>query len=206
MMGQEKMECMKKYKIYKVTNVTDNKSYIGFTSQSLYDRRRTHIRRMKEGYNSYFYNALRAYGISSFTWEILYDSNDLDFTKNIMESYFITTLRTHYSMGFGYNMTFGGEGKKGYNWSNASIKKMIGNKNGNGNKSKLGQKESEYTRRLKSKSHLGMKLNAESINKIRIALTGRPRKKLECPHCMKLGGDGMMQRWHFNNCKKRSVL
>ena len=27
----------------------------------------------------------------------------------------------------------------------------------------------------------------------------RPKKK--CPYCDKEGGDGMMQRWHFDNCK-----
>lgn len=32
---------------------------------------------------------------------------------------------------------------------------------------------------------------------------GIPRKKVTCPYCAKEGGDGMMQRWHFNNCKEK---
>lgn len=30
---------------------------------------------------------------------------------------------------------------------------------------------------------------------------GIPRKKIICPHCGKIGGEGLMNRWHFDNCK-----
>lgn len=30
---------------------------------------------------------------------------------------------------------------------------------------------------------------------------GVPRKKIVCPHCNKEGGEGLMHRWHFDNCK-----
>ena len=30
---------------------------------------------------------------------------------------------------------------------------------------------------------------------------GTPRPKIECPHCGKVGGEGVMKRWHFDNCK-----
>lgn len=32
---------------------------------------------------------------------------------------------------------------------------------------------------------------------------GQPRKKIICPHCGKEGGNGIMQRWHFDNCKHK---
>lgn len=35
-----------------------------------------------------------------------------------------------------------------------------------------------------------------------LALTGRKRITVECPHCNKSGGEGAMQRWHFSNCKQ----
>lgn len=38
-------------------------------------------------------------------------------------------------------------------------------------------------------------------NKISLIKLGIPRKKIECPHCGKIGGDGNMQRWHLDNCK-----
>lgn len=31
----------------------------------------------------------------------------------------------------------------------------------------------------------------------------KPKPKLTCPHCGMVGGTGNMQRWHFDNCKKK---
>mgnify|MGYP003704755201 CR=1 FL=1 len=35
---------------------------------------------------------------------------------------------------------------------------------------------------------------------------GIERPKKVCPHCGKSGGDGNMQRWHFDNCKFKNTL
>lgn len=32
----------------------------------------------------------------------------------------------------------------------------------------------------------------------------KPKPKLECPHCKKIGGAPQMKRHHFNNCKERT--
>ncbi len=37
------------------------------------------------------------------------------------------------------------------------------------------------------------------------ANAGKPKPKIVCPHCNTLGGSGVMQRWHFDNCKKREL-
>jgi len=29
----------------------------------------------------------------------------------------------------------------------------------------------------------------------------KPKNKVACPHCGAIGGEGIMKRWHFNNCK-----
>lgn len=42
-----------------------------------------------------------------------------------------------------------------------------------------------------------------------IAMSGKPsqipkgsiRKQIVCPHCNKVGGEGSMQRWHFDRCR-----
>lgn len=39
--------------------------------------------------------------------------------------------------------------------------------------------------------------------KISAALTGYKRPRIECPHCGKVGANGLMKRWHFDNCKQR---
>ena len=30
----------------------------------------------------------------------------------------------------------------------------------------------------------------------------KPKSKIECPHCHKIGGSNIMKRYHFNNCKE----
>lgn len=32
---------------------------------------------------------------------------------------------------------------------------------------------------------------------------GKTRKKVTCPHCGKEGGPGVMNRWHFDNCRSQ---
>lgn len=32
---------------------------------------------------------------------------------------------------------------------------------------------------------------------------GKVRRKETCPHCGKEGGEGIMKRWHFDNCKHK---
>lgn len=54
-----------------------------------------------------------------------------------------------------------------------------------------GKNKSEETKVKMSKGHIG------KISQFK----GVSRKKLICPHCGKEGGEGLMQRWHFDNCK-----
>jgi hypothetical protein len=49
------------------------------------------------------------------------------------------------------------------------------------------------------------KQSAETIEKRKIAMTGNPKPKVECPHCSKIGGISAMKRWHFDNCKLREL-
>ena len=96
------------YSIYRVTNIVNNKVYIGFTS-NLNIRIQTHKKRLHL-YNFKFYAAIKKYGWDNFVWEEIYQSKDLSHTKNVMEPYFIE----HYdSYHIGYNSTLGGEGGSG---------------------------------------------------------------------------------------------
>lgn len=38
----------------------------------------------------------------------------------------------------------------------------------------------------------------------KISAGARNRKKLECPHCKKIGDSSNMKRWHFDNCKEKA--
>ena len=117
------------YTIYKATNKINNKSYIGFTQE--FKERIIGHKRDSEKYNkdsSYrtFYAAIQKYGWENFTWEILYQSKELDHTKNEMENYFIEEYRTFlgYKDCKGYNMTLGGDGSHGRECNEQTRKKI----------------------------------------------------------------------------------
>jgi len=47
----------------------------------------------------------------------------------------------------------------------------------------------------------GKPLSEEAKKKLSISKRGKPTKKVECPHCNKIGGITNMKRYHFDNCK-----
>ena len=102
------------YTIYKATNVKNNKSYIGFDSK--FPKRKSEHKSCFSSQDTVFYRAIRKYGWENFTWEILYQSKELDHTKNVMENYFITEYNSyiHFKESLGYNMTLGGDGIVGH--------------------------------------------------------------------------------------------
>lgn len=54
-----------------------------------------------------------------------------------------------------------------------------------------GKNKTELTKENISKGKTGIPSKTKGI----------PRKKITCPHCGKIGGEGVMNRWHFENCK-----
>jgi len=54
-----------------------------------------------------------------------------------------------------------------------------------------GKNKTDATKLKISKSKTGVSSKFKGIS----------RKKIRCPYCGKEGGEGIMNRWHFNNCK-----
>ena len=84
--------------------------------------------------------------------------------------------------------------------------KLMGNK--------YGENQSEETKRLKREKWLnnnpGKNKSEETKRKMSESKKGKPspnkgqpRKKIICPYCGKEGAEGLMNRWHFDNCKKK---
>jgi len=117
------------YSIYKITNRSNSKVYIGYTSRPLKFRISQHKRDSKyqtKKYDVKFYRAIKKYGWNKFDWEVIYQSKDKNHTKNVMETYFITEVYNSYYNG--YNATKGGDGCDSETAS-AKFKKMWKNPN-----------------------------------------------------------------------------
>lgn len=96
------------YKIYRATNIINDKVYIGFDS-NWPARRRVHLGNNKKT-NFKFHRAIRKYGTAAFVWEVIYQSLDHHHALEEMEPFFI---KEHNSVEEGYNIEPGGSGWRG---------------------------------------------------------------------------------------------
>jgi len=126
--------------IYKITNTINNKSYFGLTSnpeKRFIQHYTESYNKSQPSYNTIFHRAIRKHGWHNFTKEIIYQSYYENHIKE-SEEYFIREHNTHYRFGFGYNMTYGGEGTKGI-FRNKTVRKNMSN-------AQLGKKKSQETK------------------------------------------------------------
>lgn len=103
---------MDKCGIYKITNIQNNKSYIG-KSKHIELRWKQHktepFNPNSDAYNTLFYRAIRKYGIENFKFEILEECPEDKLNEK--EKYWIQYYNTYIlnPNNCGYNMTIGGE-------------------------------------------------------------------------------------------------
>lgn len=96
--------------VYKVTNIKNNKVYIGQTIRNLESRKRQHLlyatnEKYYSRFNCKFYEAIRKYGKENFEWEDVCQCNTIE-DLNEKEKLFI---KEYDSFGDnGYNLTNGG--------------------------------------------------------------------------------------------------
>ena len=96
--------------IYKITNLINNKIYIGKTKKDIETRFKEHL---QNAINNCQYNlskAIRKYGIDNFNIEMI-DTAESDEELNQKEIFYIHKFN---SLLNGYNMTYGGEGGNTY--------------------------------------------------------------------------------------------
>ncbi len=116
--------------IYKITNLINNKIYIGQTTKKIEQRLNKHVSEAKceiEGTrpNNYFHNALNKYGVENFKIEIIEEvrtRQELNFKEDYWIKYYNATDKY-----IGYNLMTGGiSGKKSIDTLNKiSIKKKF---------------------------------------------------------------------------------
>lgn len=147
--------------IYKVTNIVNNKIYIGKTIHSLNTRMLGHINKSKKKLfsGSLFYKALRKYGETNFKWEII-DTCDNEIDLNKKEIYYIK-LYNSTNHDIGYNIHAGGNG--GDNLTNHPDRQLIIEKV---RLLSMGRKCSEETKKKLSESQKGRILPESQKNHI----------------------------------------
>lgn len=106
--------------IYRATNTINGKTYIGFDS-NWPSRQKDHKYSLKHKSNFKFGRALKKYGWDNFTWDVLYQSTDIEHTLTVMENHFILENDSYHN---GYNMTFGGQGTFGLTISDEHRRKV----------------------------------------------------------------------------------
>lgn len=95
--------------IYMITNIINNKAYIGYNASDVDRRWHEHKRDSKKNRfnNKLLYRAMNKYGIENFIYERIEDNiSDINFLKK-REVFWINELNTTVN---GYNMTRGGDG------------------------------------------------------------------------------------------------
>lgn len=100
------------YKIYLVTNIINDKKYIGLTKRSIQERFNEHL---KASINSdlLLHRAIRKYGKEYFIVKRVDDTIYRDCAEDL-EYHYIKAYNCFCNVGHGYNMTEGGEGTSGY--------------------------------------------------------------------------------------------
>lgn len=176
--------------IYKSTSLIDpSKCYIGKTFH-IGSRLNNHL--TGRGNTSSFQKALDLYGITSFTFEILYvrEASTIEELNEILNELERLSIDKFNSFNNGYNDTKGGLGSLGYSPSD-EIKELISTK-------LKGHKVSEETRKKLSESHKGFKHSKESIDKMKKAFKNRS-KESELYRKSKL-------KEHLNSLTKEDII
>jgi group I intron endonuclease len=225
--------------IYKITNLLNSKIYIGMTTKSITERLQSHVNHSKKP-EFRLHKAIKKHGEENFRIEKICTATTQEQANELEREWIAKLDSTNYDIG--YNMSLGGSGKSIA--LSEDIKKKISmsvkaHRNSMtveekkemtkaANQVKLGYKESENSKKLKSiaqtkrwknatheQRRLHGKISNEKISeegrkKSILALNtayspqrepGIPKEKVTCPHCGKTGGKPIMVRYHFDNCK-----
>jgi group I intron endonuclease len=180
------------WSIYRITNVLNNKIYIGQTKdpKTRWSRHKSDARLGKK-YNWHLYDAMRKYGVDNFVFEVIAQTKFLEEVDRLeillIEQYGSTDKN------IGYNISAGGQANKLVSsetrkkMSEAAIGREAWNKNkpcseetkkllsqaNKGNKFRLGVKVSEKTKILLSQINIGKKATLETKHKMSQSMIGK---------------------------------
>jgi group I intron endonuclease len=148
-----------RYELYKVTNKSNGRMYIGQTCQGHKRRWYVHCWKAARGGEQRFHKAIQKYGKDNFSVELLVVGPTLEWINDLEQK----AIKLYDTFNNGYNDTKGGDGTVGQ-------------------KFRLGKKHTAETRAKLSASRMGrpsprkgVKLSEETKQKIRLANLGKKR-------------------------------
>jgi len=122
-----------KYKVYKITNLINEKLYIGITKERYLSHRFWVHANGKQSKGMYLHRSIQKYGKENFSIELVMECDTAEKAK-FKEINLIANLQLNkcrFPNGKGMNLTDGGEGSYGHKHTLKSIKKMSGKNNHN---------------------------------------------------------------------------
>jgi len=193
--------------LYITTNLINGKKYIGQT---------TSTRKNYLGSGRIITDAIKKYGRHNFVRENIYEG-DWE-AVDLLEALYIEKFDAINSPDF-YNLKAGGHHGKHNNpltyqimSEKASARKASDQSRQNRSNRMKGEgnhffnkNHSEETIDKIKKARSQQIFTEESNKKRSLALLGRKKETIACPHCNLIGGKGNMIRYHFDNCKKRRI-
>ncbi|WP_170932616.1 NUMOD3 domain-containing DNA-binding protein [Desulfosporosinus sp. FKB] len=152
--------------IYKITQLSTGRIYIGQTKYRFIERYWHHVWKLKHNShdNKYLQNVWNKYGENDFEFEVVHILKK-DEDLNELEIMYIKTYDTYNN---GFNLTIGGDGKRECPMSEEA-KKIVGEKNRIHN---LGRRHSEETKRKMRESSPHRKMTREHAKRILAIRTG----------------------------------
>jgi group I intron endonuclease len=111
--------------VYVITNIKNQKRYVGITTKGMAQRWCEHCWLATSGGKQALYRAMRKHGIDSFLIEQVDVARTLEELFE-MERRYILQLGTYTKTGHGYNMTLGGDGVLGFQFSEETKVAMAG--------------------------------------------------------------------------------
>lgn len=154
--------------IYKITNLINNKVYIGKTSSTVEERLKEHINDSKKERceKRPLYDAMNKYGIDNFIIEIV-ETDIPDKQINDKEQYYIKQYNSY--VGFdnsnGYNATLGGDSKKYKEYSIEAIVQMYKNDKNCAEIAKVVNLDKAFIRRLLKANGVILRSSEEEVVK-----------------------------------------
>ena len=160
---------IKSGKVYLITNLINNKKYVGITTRSLKYRWKEHVNRPIYRCGA-LQHSIKKYGEENFKVELIEEQQNISEEELLSkETFYINKYNTFIDNGCGYNLIK--ENTQQLLYSQSTKQKMSRNRTGRKNQF-YGKRHTDKSKSLMSQSHIGISHTMETKKNISLSLTG----------------------------------